>query len=223
MPANKATPKASITLLEKADDKWKFAHSPSGAADFSVKQKVGKQVTLGIGFTDGTVRKIKSIPGLVLSADLQARDDVKLSVAHNLSSKAAKFGIAYDTRVADKKTTFKVNYLTSGRRINGEVISSLAANKKATVAFENKQVTNVKIALIDGIWTYEPSYNLVKHAPSLAISRPAHGGKYKVGWNLKTDDMSLEYHYRALKFAALKSPTQNIPRIAASVEHDFEF
>lgn len=39
----------------------------------------------------------------------------------------------------------------------------------------------MKIALTDDRWTYEPSYNLVKKAPSLAISRPMHGGKYKFG------------------------------------------
>jgi hypothetical protein len=51
MPANKATPKAEITLLSKGDDGWKFAHSPSGVADFSVKQKLGKKFTFGVGFT----------------------------------------------------------------------------------------------------------------------------------------------------------------------------
>jgi hypothetical protein len=85
------------------------------------------------------------------------------------------------------------------------------------------QVTNVKIALTDDKWTYEPSYNLVRKAPSLAISRPLHGGKYKFGWNLKTDDLSLEYSYRALKFVAFKSPNQPVPRVAASFEHDLEF
>lgn len=51
MPANKATPKAEITLVSKGDDGWKFAHSPSGLADFSVKQKLGKKFTFGVGFT----------------------------------------------------------------------------------------------------------------------------------------------------------------------------
>lgn len=48
---NKATPKASITLLEKADDGWKFARSPSAAGDFSLKHKLGKKLTMGVGFT----------------------------------------------------------------------------------------------------------------------------------------------------------------------------
>lgn len=223
MPANKATPKASVTLLSKDEGKWKFGHSPSAAGEVNLKQKFGKKVTLGVGFTDNTVRKIKNIPGLVLSADLQARDDTKLSVSHNLQSKAAKFGITHDRRINGKKTTFKVNYLTKTKGVNGEVISQLAPNKKATVMFSDREVTNAKIALTDGDWTYEPSYNLVKKAPSLAISRPMHGGKYKFGWNLKTDDLSLEYTYRALKFVALKSPKDNVPRVAASIEHDFEF
>jgi hypothetical protein len=51
MPANKATPKGEITLVSKGDDGWKFAHSPSGLADFSVKQKLGKKFTFGVGFT----------------------------------------------------------------------------------------------------------------------------------------------------------------------------
>jgi hypothetical protein len=51
MPASKATPKAEITLLSKDDAGWKFAHSPSGLADFSLKQKLGQKFTAGIGFT----------------------------------------------------------------------------------------------------------------------------------------------------------------------------
>lgn len=43
------------------------------------------------------------------------------------------------------------------------------------------------------------------------------------GWNLKTDDLSLEYTYKALKFVAFKAPSQQVPRVAASIEHDFEF
>lgn len=31
-----------------------------------------------------------------------------------------------------------------------------------------------------------------------------HGGKYKFGWNLKTDDLTLEYSYRALKVMMLQ-------------------
>eukprot|EP00882_Tetradesmus_deserticola_P001783 GHRQ01001915.1.p1 GENE.GHRQ01001915.1~~GHRQ01001915.1.p1 ORF type:complete len:223 (+),score=125.11 GHRQ01001915.1:145-813(+) len=220
---NKATPKASITLVEKADDGWKFARSPSAAGDFSLKHNLGKKLTLGVGFTDNTVRKIKSIPGLVLSADLQARKDLKLSISHNISNNASKLGFTHDRFVGGKKNTLKLNFLTKTRSATGELITALAANKKATLAFTEKQVTNVKIALLDDVWTYEPSYNLVKKAPSLAISRPLHGGKYKLGWNLKTDDLSLEYSYQALKFVAFKSPSQPVPRIAASFEHDLEF
>lgn len=51
MPANKATPKGEITLVSKGDEGWKFAHSPSGLADFSIKQKLGKKFTFGVGFT----------------------------------------------------------------------------------------------------------------------------------------------------------------------------
>jgi hypothetical protein len=38
----------------------------------------------------------------------------------------------------------------------------------------------------------------------------------------QTDDVSLEYGYKALKFVAFKSPKQPVPRVAASIEHDFE-
>eukprot|EP00775_Hariotina_reticulata_P004888 gene4888-5133_t len=227
----KVTPKAGITLLSKQGDSLQFAHSASASGEFNVKQKLGKKLTLGVGFTDNHVRNtvvparwrnVRTIPGLVVSGDLQARSDLKLSVSHNVSATATKLGFTYDTKINNKKTQLKVNYLTKGKAVTGELISSLAANKKATVAFTDKQVTNVKIALTDDKFTYEPSYNLVKKAPSLAISRPLHGGKYKFGWNLKTDDLSLEYSYKALKFVAFKSPKDTIPRIGASFEHDWE-
>lgn len=71
---------------------------------------------------------------------LQARNDLKLSVSHNLQNKAAKLGFTHDRKINGKKTTFKVNYLTKTKGINGEVISQLAPNKKATVTFTDKQV-----------------------------------------------------------------------------------
>jgi hypothetical protein len=54
-------------------------------------------------------------------------------------------------------------------------------------------VTNIKLALTDDKFTYEPSYNLVKKAPSLAVSRPVGAGKYKVraGRRRRRDDMSV--------------------------------
>jgi hypothetical protein len=42
------------------------------------------------------------------------------------------------------------------------------------------------------------------------------------GWNLKTDDLSLEYSYKALKLVALKQPDVAVPRLGISFEHDFE-
>jgi len=225
MPATKSTPKAGITLLSKEGDSLKYFHGQEAAADFSLKQKLGKKVTLGVGFTDTTVRKFKKVPGLVLSGDLKVTDDVTLSAAHNLANKSLKTGITYNTKISGKKTTIKGNYVTKGKLFTGEVVSQLAPNKKATFNFNDKQVTNVKLALADGKFTYEPSYNLVKKAPSLAVSRPigSNGGKYKFGWNLKTDDLSLEYSYKALKLVALKRPDVAVPRLGISMEHDFEF
>lgn len=62
MPASKATPKAEITLVSKDDAGWKFAHSPSGMGNFSVKQKLGKKVTLGVGFTVSTSGQCPAAP-----------------------------------------------------------------------------------------------------------------------------------------------------------------
>ena len=50
MSDRKTTPKAGITLLSREDDKLKFFHSPSGAADFALKHKFNKQLSLGLGF-----------------------------------------------------------------------------------------------------------------------------------------------------------------------------
>lgn len=51
MSDRKTTPRAGLTLLSREDDKLKFFHSPSGAADFALKHKLNKQVSLGLGFT----------------------------------------------------------------------------------------------------------------------------------------------------------------------------
>jgi hypothetical protein len=48
------------------------------------------------------------------------------------------------------------------------------------------------------------------------LHTPTHHGTHQ------TDDLSLEYAYKALKFAAFKRPNQPVPRVACSVEHDFE-
>lgn len=151
-------------------------------------------------------------PALFRPCFLQARNDLKLSVSHNLASKASKLGFTHDRKLNGKKTTIKVrragrtcvvfqqsvlpatihtallavasrvavawlaaaaptflcqqnnvcthlvthcaaplplcclsalqlNYLTKTKNVAGEVISALAANKKATVAFTEKQVS----------------------------------------------------------------------------------
>ena len=85
------------------------------------------------------------------------------------------------------------------------------------------QITNVKLSLNDGPFTYEPSYNLVRKAPSLAVSRPLGRGKYKVGWNLKTDDVTIEYTIEGVRFLAHKRPQELTPLIGVSFERDFGF
>jgi hypothetical protein len=39
---------------------------------------------------------------------LQARSDLKLSVSHNIASKASKLGFTHDRKVGGKKSTLKV-------------------------------------------------------------------------------------------------------------------
>jgi hypothetical protein len=39
---------------------------------------------------------------------LQARNDLKLSVSHNIQSKASKLGFTHDRKLNGKKTTLKV-------------------------------------------------------------------------------------------------------------------
>lgn len=220
---SKATPKAGITLFSKDGEEFKFVHTPTASGDVALKHKIGNRLTLGAGFSDNTVRKIRSVPGLVLSGDLRVTDDVTLSAAHNLANKALRTSITYNTKVSGKKTAVKLNYLTQGKVFTGEVLTQVAPNKKVTVAFDQKQVTNVRLALADGRYTYEPSYNLVKKAPSLAVSRPLGGGKYRVGWNLKTDDVTVEYAIQGVRLLMHKQPNNNVPLLGASFERDFAF
>lgn len=44
-------------------------------------------------------------------------------------------------QISGKKTQIKVDYVTKGQLLTGEVISNLAANKKVTMAFNDKQVS----------------------------------------------------------------------------------
>lgn len=71
---------------------------------------------------------------------LQARNDLKLSLSHNIQNQAARFGFTHDRKLNGKKTTFKLNYLTKTRGFVGEVISQLAYNKKGTLLFQNREV-----------------------------------------------------------------------------------
>ncbi|KAI8469571.1 MAG: hypothetical protein J3K34DRAFT_423236 [Monoraphidium minutum] len=220
---SKATPKAGITLLSKEGEGLKWVHSPSASGDIALKHKLGSKLTMGVGFSDTTMRKFRSVPGLVLSGDLKVNNDVTLSAAHNLANKALKTGITYNTKLGGKKSQLKVNYLTKGAVITGEVNSQVAPNKKVFVAFNRQEVTNVKLALADGKFTYEPSYNLLRKAPSLAISRPLGRGKYKVGWNLKTDDVTIEYVVEGVKLLVHKRPSVQVPMLGCSFERDFSF
>jgi hypothetical protein len=176
------------------------------------------------------VRKIKSLPGLIASADLKARSDTTLSVSHNIASKATKLGVTYDAlRLAGKKSAIRLNYVTAGSKgksgvFTGELGTALAPNKKTVVAFNERGVSNVKLLLTDEAWTYEPSYNLLKRAPSLAVSRPVNGGKggrVKLGWNLKTDDLTGEWLYNAFRVVAVKRPDVAVPTVGVALERAF--
>jgi hypothetical protein len=180
---------------------------------------------------DSTVRKIKSLPGLVASADLKARSDTTLSLSHNVATKATKMGITYDAlKLAGKKSAVRLNYVTPGNNkskqgvFTGELGTTLASNKKSVVAFNEKGLVNVKLLLTDDQWTYEPSYNLLKKAPSLGVSRPVNGGKggkVRMTWNLKTDDLTGEWQYQAVRFVAVKRPDVAIPTVGVAMERAF--
>jgi hypothetical protein len=48
---SKATPKAGLTLVSHDNGDLKFLHSSSASADFDLKHKFHKRLTLGAGFT----------------------------------------------------------------------------------------------------------------------------------------------------------------------------
>lgn len=79
---------------------------------------------------------------ILLCPHLQVRDDVTLNLAHNFGNKATKTGITVDTKVGGKKTTLKAKYITKGNAFTGEVVSSIAPNKKATINFTEREVCN---------------------------------------------------------------------------------
>lgn len=74
MSDRKTTPKAGITLLSREDDKLKFFHSPSGAADFALKHKLNKQLSLGLGFTVRSVACRWCCWGVTIAAPIE-RDE----------------------------------------------------------------------------------------------------------------------------------------------------
>jgi hypothetical protein len=48
------------------------------------------------------------IVDITISMFLQARNDLKLSVSHNIATKASKVGFTHDRKISGKKTTIKV-------------------------------------------------------------------------------------------------------------------
>jgi hypothetical protein len=92
--------------------------------------------------------QVGSLVLVVVAAAAAAAVAVAASSSHRGSRHAHPHAHAARCRphhhqVADKKTTFKVNYLHSTKKVSGEVISALAPNKKATLAFNDKQVRAV--------------------------------------------------------------------------------
>jgi hypothetical protein len=59
---------------------------------------------------------------------------------------------------------------TYGGKVTGEATLAVNSNGKATVHFQDFEVTSAKYALKQGDFTYEPSYNFVSQAPALAVS-----------------------------------------------------
>ncbi|PNH03298.1 hypothetical protein TSOC_010664 [Tetrabaena socialis] len=217
------TPKATLTVKDITNPKGATA---AGLATFKLKKG---DVNASLALTDQTVKNVKTLKDVVATVDYRAPRlrGVVLNSKYEFATKKYQVGATWDGQLLEKPSTIKLWYTNKDNLAAGEATVGVARGQKANVTFNQKKVLTAKYTLAKGDFTYEPSYNFVRSAPAVAVSKKQGKELFKLAYDLKSEVASLEWTHKPLKVTVASVVSKDLkvakPSVSAVFENVYSF
>ncbi|GAX78394.1 hypothetical protein CEUSTIGMA_g5836.t1 [Chlamydomonas eustigma] len=226
------TPKGVITF-SKIGSGFGTSNVSTGYSS-TFKLKKGKLVA-GVAISDKTfstlsLSEIKKAKDVTLTGDYKISSDVTVNTKYELGPKKYQLGATWNGKVARKATTLKTWYTNKDNLAYGEANISINKSQKATFNMSQNQLLSAKYAIAaKGGFTLEPSYNLVKKAPAISVTKKV--GKsdtIKLAYDLKSEATSVEFNHKPFKLTlgtsvSAKQKKVAKPTVALTFENTYNF
>lgn len=219
------TPKATVTLSQLGPGFGKSNVAIGGNSTLKYKRD---NVNASLAFSDATVRDPKSLKDLVATFDYKAPKNITLNSKYELGTKKYTVGGTWDGNLANKASTLKLFYTNKDNLVAGEATVSLNKNQKANTTFNQQRLLTAKYTFTKGDYTLEPSYNFVRSAPAVAVTKKLTAkDTLKLSYDIKSEGAAAEWNHKPFKVVLSTSVSKKLtvgkPTLAASYENIFEF
>ncbi|GAX77238.1 hypothetical protein CEUSTIGMA_g4685.t1 [Chlamydomonas eustigma] len=225
------TPKGIITFSKIGSGFGKSNVSTGYSSTFKLKR--GKLVA-GVSVSDKTftpfcLSDVQKAKDVTLTGDYKISSDVTVNTKYELGPKKYQLGATWNGRVAGKATTLKTWYTNKDNLAYGEANIAVNKTQKATFNMSQNQLLSAKYTIVQRGFTLEPSYNLVKKAPAISITRKV--GKsdtLKLAYDLKSEAATVEFNHRPFKLTlgtsvSTKQKKVAKPTVALTFENTYNF
>mmetsp|Transcript_16299 Transcript_16299/g.40565 ORF Transcript_16299/g.40565 Transcript_16299/m.40565 type:complete len:227 (-) Transcript_16299:661-1341(-) len=219
------TPKATLNVNSIGPG---FGKSNVGAGGIATLKWKRSKFNASLALSDGTLKSVKSLKDVVLTADYKAPKGVTVNSKYEAGPKKYQVGATWDGNVAKKATTLKAWYSNKDNLVAGEATVNVAKGQKANVTFNQKKVLTAKYTYTKGDYTAEPSYNFTRKAPAVAVTKKL-GSKdtLKVSYDIKSEGAAAEWARKPFKVTLSSSVSKKLqvgkPSLSAIFENVYEF
>ncbi|KXZ51108.1 hypothetical protein GPECTOR_14g9 [Gonium pectorale] len=220
------TPKGTLTIKDLSAGVSSANVGTAGTATFKAKRG---DISASLAVSDNTVRSVKTLKDVVATLDYKVAKvkGATLNTKYDLGTKKYQVGATWEGDVGKKATTVKAWYGSKDGMFAGEATVVAAKDQKANVTFNQKEVLTAKYTIVKGDFTYEPSYDLPKQAPSVAVTKKQGKDAFKLSYNLKTEGAALEWNRKPLKVTLSSTVSKNLafskPSVSAVFENVYNF
>eukprot|EP00199_Chlamydomonas_sp_CCMP681_P005357 CAMPEP_0119101140 /NCGR_PEP_ID=MMETSP1180-20130426/262_1 /TAXON_ID=3052 ORGANISM="Chlamydomonas cf sp, Strain CCMP681" /NCGR_SAMPLE_ID=MMETSP1180 /ASSEMBLY_ACC=CAM_ASM_000741 /LENGTH=245 /DNA_ID=CAMNT_0007085203 /DNA_START=82 /DNA_END=819 /DNA_ORIENTATION=- len=219
------TPKACVTLGSLGPGFSRDNVAVAGTSTIKVKR--GKCAT-SLAFSDATLKDVKTMKDLVAPVDYKLPQPLTLNGKFDLGTKKWTGGATLDRTIANKPVMLKLFFSNKDNLVAGETTLAVAKGQKANLTFNQKNLLAAKYTFITGDFTAEPSYNFLKSAPAVAVSRKCSTKDIaKVSYDFKSESAALEWNHKPFKAVLSSSVSKQLsvgkPSVALTYESILEF
>jgi len=187
-------------------------HALTATSVFKMPEVKGHNSKLKLVCTDETFSQgIGKMTGANMTLELPG----KASVAMNLQTKVLSGDVQTKTTFLDKPMTMKLAHTQKGPKTTLDSTWSVLDNTKLNAKYcFNDNAVNLKATHVEGLFTYEPSYDVANKSWSVSTTRKMGKDTLKgtFGSNKKA---TLEYNHKPLK-VTLAAPIGDLKQVTCS-------